>query len=673
MKTKINIKKYMWAGMFAAVLGTTMTSCDPLGVEPTTTVDEARFWQNPQLARSYVNNFYFIDATASGHNFTSEQWSDNCQGNYEQDWATYRQLTFNNRRYDETSPYSGPWSGAYQNLYKIHVGMEKIASSNALNESLKNQLLGECYFFRAWVYFDMEKFWGTVPYVDHALSLNENTYLEQAKREDLFDNMLADLDKAAEYFGKMEGTPDVGQVNINTVYAFKSRVALYAADAASASAKGIFKDDAAGLFKFSKDDKHYYQLAQQAAKQVINSGQYDLDPDYESLFTSESAHTSVESIWPVMFKENQRSGFNPTAVNGPDGYYYGNSDKVTRSWDFRSGLFPTQDLVDCYLQQDKADGQWKQWWKTEQAKEMNVTVTTDKDGNTEYSGAGDNYRDIFKNRDKRFYATVTYDGSYMGPETNNIYEVQTWIDTTTMASQRTLQYSALHTGYRSQEKLDAPVNRASAQTITGYYSRKYSHFDNFNDDGTLKTNQRTTCYFNIRYAEVLLNCAEADIKLGNTGEATTYINKIRNRAGVGAFNQAVEGHDLWEEMKTQRRLEFAFENPGFRYFDLLRWGESDGLTTIPELNKVSRGIQIFRVGKHSTIAGENGVPLEKGETNADGYNYETPKFRTVAMDYSYYQRKFDDARYYFTPFASTLLMTYKQLQQSPGWKGFKYE
>ena len=222
-----------------------MTSCDPLGVEPTTKVDEDRFWQNPQLARSYVNNFYFIDASYSGHTFTTEQWSDNCQGNYETDWADYRQLSYNNRQYDESTGGSGPWSGSYQNLYKIHKGIEKISSASSLTESVKSQLLAECYFFRAWVYFDMEKFWGTVPYVDHALSLDEDTYLPQTKRETLFDNMLADLDKSIELFGKMSGTPDVGMVNANVAKAFKSRVALYAADAASASAKGLYTDDAA--------------------------------------------------------------------------------------------------------------------------------------------------------------------------------------------------------------------------------------------------------------------------------------------------------------------------------------------------------------------------------------------------------------------------------------------
>lgn len=672
MKSKINIKKYMWAGMFAVALGATMTSCDPLGVEPTTKVDEARFWQNPQLARTYVNNFYFIAPSYSGHDFQTEQWSDNCQGNSEQDWDTYCQNKFNNRQYDETSPWSGPWSGSYKNLYNIHIGMEKIASSGALNEQIKSQLLAECYFFRAWVYFDMEKFWGTVPYVDHALSLNENTYLPQTKRETLFDNMLADLDKSIELFGKMNGTPEIGMVNINVAKAFKSRVALYAANAASASTKGLFTDDAAGLFKFEKNAQHYYQIAYDAAKDLI--GKYDLEPNYEDLFTSETAHTSVESIWPVMFKENQRGGFNPTEKNGPDGAYYGNSDKKTLSWNMRSGLFPTQDLVDCYLQKDEADGKWKHWWETKQAQDLNIAVTTDKDGNKQYSGSGDNYRKMFENRDQRFYATVTYDGAYMGPVNNPIYQIQTWIDKTTMNDQRTLKYSALHTGYRSQENLStAPVNRASCQTITGYYSRKYSHFDQFNDDGSLKKTQRTTCYFNIRYAEVLLNLAEAAVNLDKSAEAIAQINKIRERAGMSAYDGATDKQSVYDEVKVERRLEFAFENPGFRYFDLLRWSEAEGKTVIPELNKVSRGIQIFRVGIHSDEVGKNGVALNPGETNEDGHNYETPSFQTVSMDYDVYKRKFDNQRYYFTPFVSTMLVTYKQLQQSPGWKGFKYE
>ena len=49
---KQNISKYIFGGLlFATLMGGT-TACDPLGIEPTTTVDEERFWQNSQLIRS---------------------------------------------------------------------------------------------------------------------------------------------------------------------------------------------------------------------------------------------------------------------------------------------------------------------------------------------------------------------------------------------------------------------------------------------------------------------------------------------------------------------------------------------------------------------------------------------------------------------------------------------
>lgn len=166
---------------------------------------------------------------------------------------------------------------------------------------------------------------------------------------------------------------------------------------------------------------------------------------------------------------------------------------------------------------------------------------------------------------------------------------------------------------------------------------------------------------------MLLNCAEAGIKLGQTAEAEGYINQIRNRAGLDDFNAGEAGHDLWEEMKLQRRLEFAFECPGFRYFDLLRWGESEGKTTIEELNTPSRGLWIFRKGKASEEIGEQGYPVEPGEAG-----YFEPYFQTFEMPYSYYTRTFNNARYYFVPYSLTTLRDYTQLQQNPGWSNFRY-
>ena len=51
MKRKNKTTKYILAGLFLSSMMGVTTACDPLGIEPTTKVDEERFWENPQLAR----------------------------------------------------------------------------------------------------------------------------------------------------------------------------------------------------------------------------------------------------------------------------------------------------------------------------------------------------------------------------------------------------------------------------------------------------------------------------------------------------------------------------------------------------------------------------------------------------------------------------------------------
>lgn len=69
----------------------------------------------------------------------------------------------------------------------------------------------------------------------------------------------------------------------------------------------------------------------------------------------------------------------------------------------------------------------------------------------------------------------------------------------------------------------------------------------------------------LRYAEVLLMNAEAAIEVG--GDATTPLNEVRHRAGLGDA-PIVDKMAIWKE----RRLELAFEHD--RYFDLVRQGRA---------------------------------------------------------------------------------------------------
>src|SRR5699024_1581727 len=70
-----------------------------------------------------------------------------------------------------------------------------------------------------------------------------------------------------------------------------------------------------------------------------------------------------------------------------------------------------------------------------------------------------------------------------------------------------------------------------------------------------------------RYAEILLNYAEASIELGEEADARWAINKIRDRAGMPDITDT--GAELMERYRNERRIEMVFEDQ--RFWDIRRW------------------------------------------------------------------------------------------------------
>lgn len=104
---------------------------------------------------------------------------------------------------------------------------------------------------------------------------------------------------------------------------------------------------------------------------------------------------------------------------------------------------------------------------------------------------------------------------------------------------------------------------------TGYANRRYANVTDWQNSRSFMDNTL------IRYAEVLLNYAEAKIELEGTisdQELDITINRLRTRGGVAPLTRAFavqHGLDLLEEIRRERRVELALE--GFRYWDLIRW------------------------------------------------------------------------------------------------------
>lgn len=113
----------------------------------------------------------------------------------------------------------------------------------------------------------------------------------------------------------------------------------------------------------------------------------------------------------------------------------------------------------------------------------------------------------------------------------------------------------------------------------------------------------------IRYAEVLLNLAEAENELGNSAAAIGYLNQIRNRPSVAMPNYPIAGKypvdskaEIFKAIVHERRVELAGEQ--IRNRDILRWRKQGKLTSEP--------ISYFQAGTHELLP----IPQVEFSTNA---------------------------------------------------------
>ncbi|HEX7846973.1 MAG TPA: RagB/SusD family nutrient uptake outer membrane protein [Chitinophagaceae bacterium] len=109
----------------------------------------------------------------------------------------------------------------------------------------------------------------------------------------------------------------------------------------------------------------------------------------------------------------------------------------------------------------------------------------------------------------------------------------------------------------------------TAYDYEGFFQRKYGAFASQTGGPVSELNYGTN-WRHIRYADVLLMAAEAFNKSNNDIKARTYLNMIRQRAGLGIISSS--GNTLFEDIVKERQLELAFE--GVRFTDLVRWGKA---------------------------------------------------------------------------------------------------
>lgn len=172
------------------------------------------------------------------------------------------------------------WADLYASIRKVNRFIEKINDVPALNASQvtgKTRMKGEAYFLRANFYAELYKRYGAVPLVSKVLQINDNLNLPRNAEEEVVRFIVDDCNEASENLPAVQTAANIGRGTKGAAMMLKSRVLLYAAS----------------LLHNPSGDVQKWQLAADAAEDVMKLGLYHVDGDYAGLFHKRTASNII--------------------------------------------------------------------------------------------------------------------------------------------------------------------------------------------------------------------------------------------------------------------------------------------------------------------------------------------------------------------------------------------
>ncbi|QJD77053.1 RagB/SusD family nutrient uptake outer membrane protein [Spirosoma rhododendri] len=507
--------------------------------QPVNVILDSQVWNDPALITSLLANYY--------NRLPVHTQIDNNNGGFAD--------------YDEAS-----WSGSgdgrnniisygfdrwrlwdYGLIRDINLALDNIQTSTALTAAQKTQFNAEFRFLRAYQYFELVKRMGGVPLVTKQLVYDFSgdpspLQVPRAKESEVYDFIGSELDAVMDVLGN-DGSNT--RANKFTALALKSRAMLYAGSIAKYNNRLAAPITTSGgeVGIPANRATEYYTKSLEASRKILTEGNYalyrvnpNLGENFFEAITRKANNREAIFVKDFLVSKGYRHG-----------YSYDNIARGLREDNLSSSnVTPSLNLVEDFEYLDGSSGELK-------------TRTADNSDYIYY----DNLSGPFANKDARLYGTVIYPGtSFKGQEVQIQAGVLVWDG----ANYQISEGNALGTTYTDgllQTGSSGPQRSQVDVTNTGFYLRK------FVDPAAMSSTRGVGSdiwWVRFRLGEVLLNASEAALELGQTAEALTYVNRVRERAGFGAnsLKELTIGR-----LQNERRVELAFED--HRVWDLKRW------------------------------------------------------------------------------------------------------
>jgi hypothetical protein len=436
------------------------------------------------------------------------------------------------------SLFSNNWKNFYEGVIRANDAIANIPKKSPSADTKKARLVAESKFLRAYYYYRLNQVWKGVPIYTEPLKYDQFTKARSTEQE-VWDLVIKDLSDAiadpnlpSKY---AKGNTNYGRATKAAAYALRGKVYLYL-NKWSEAANDFAQVQAAGHTLFS-DYKALFKEANEQSDEMIfsiqNTGIVNLGSTTQFFCGTRSAFGSCWNTYLV-------------SPNGVD--LFENLDGSKFNWDViipgYSTMTPKARQV--YFMRDNLT-----------AAEIAARQALGADM-TKYLPTGNEARikKAFENRDPRLAASVitpysTYNGVFgSAPATV------------------TSRFP-----YRAEAATNGDL-RTDTQAEFFYLHRKFVYEGNTE---LLNRAYGPIDFPIIRFADVLLNWAEALTESNDIAGAIQKVNLVRVRAGIAPLQNTdatkptyvANQSDMRDRIRNERRIEFF--NEGVNYFDELRW------------------------------------------------------------------------------------------------------
>ncbi len=129
---------------------------------------------------------------------------------------------------------SGVWGGFYWMLNRANTVLDRVPPIT-MNPTLRARLLGEAHFMRALAYFNLVRWFGDVPLLEHEVKSLDGLRVSRAPAADVYALIVSDLQEAMASLPASYTGSDIGRVTSGAAQAMLTKVYLTRQDWADAA------------------------------------------------------------------------------------------------------------------------------------------------------------------------------------------------------------------------------------------------------------------------------------------------------------------------------------------------------------------------------------------------------------------------------------------------------